>query len=93
MSKQIVPEGVIHRIARDWYDMPYGTRPPFSEHVANRAAAWALEASAKACDEKARSAYLVWKDSGRAYYEGFGDAMDEAAAELRAMIGEGGNGV
>jgi hypothetical protein len=52
----------------------------------------ALQEAAKQLDEKSIRAYLTWKDAGQAYYEGFGDAMDEAAAELRAMIGEGGGG-
>ena len=89
MSKQIVPEEVVRQWVNDWIAMGE-LRPALSKYIANRAAAWAFEQAAKELDEKARSAHLVWKDSGVGYYEGFGDAMDEAANDLRALIGEGG---
>ena len=45
-----------------------------------------VEQLIRSFDEKERRAYVLWKDAGEAYYEGFRDAMDEAASETRALL-------
>jgi hypothetical protein len=83
----IVPKEVIRGFIDQWpKGVATGTAFDLAEYVADRAAQWALEQVARSFDEKERRAYALWKDAGQAYYEGFRDAMDEAASDIRAMI-------
>jgi ferric-dicitrate binding protein FerR (iron transport regulator) len=85
----IVPDKLVDQWRSDyWRSDPHASLEDGvpESYIANRAAEWAIERLARSFDHKERRAYTQWKEAGQAYYEGFRDAMDEAASEARALL-------
>lgn len=82
MSKQIVPEGLIRGWSAQWVnDDPVDTLP---EHIANRAAQWALEQAVTAAHKVAHEKFVY-----ETYTQDMADAMEGA---IRALMQGEGNG-
>jgi hypothetical protein len=82
----IVPRDVVDDWAGDWADTVVRGGPDLHEYIADRAAQWALEHAAKACENKGHKADGAYDMTDACYGEGFADAAYELAGYIRAMI-------